>query len=288
MIVHIKKIIRHAQRSGYAVGAFNTINLETTQGIVNGGVTAKSPLIIQVSEKTIRYAGLSSIYALITDMAQTLGKKVPIAVHLDHGHSLEIIKDCIAIGFSSVHYDGSELPFAENIRQTKKAVLYGHRRGVWVQGELGRIMGKEGLVKITGESRAAEGFTKPDQVKEFVRKTGVDTLAVSIGTLHGSFSGVEKVDLDLLRQVRHLTKVPLVLHGGSGLSSKDLRQSVKEGITIVNIDTSLRIAFVESLRKHLGQNSKMVDFRPSFEKASVAITREVVQRCKSLGTYNQL
>jgi len=194
MLVHIKSIISRANKGGFAVGAFNTSNLEVTLGIIRGAVKKKSPVIVQLSEATIAYAGLSNIFALIKIIAETDGKNIPIAVHLDHGKSQEIIEACVRAGLSSVHRDGSALSFEENIKVTKKAVIFAHRHGVFCQGELGAMLGHEGLTKITVPKNHDLYMTDPKLAAEFVKRTGVDTLAISVGTLHGNFVGIERID----------------------------------------------------------------------------------------------
>lgn len=252
MIVHIKKIIAQAQKGGFAVGAFNTSNLEVTLGIIRGAVKRQSPVIIQISESTIKYAGLKNIVELINLLATTDGKNIPIAIHLDHGKDFELVKECVRAGISSVHMDASEFPFEENIAKTKKAVAYAHKFGAYCQAELGAMIGKEGMTKIVVPKNADEYMTNPAQVKDFVARTGVDTLAVSVGTLHGHFEGKEKIDLPRVKKIhQEIPKTPLVLHGASGSVASDVVASIKSGIRIINIDTDLRIAFTKTLRSTL-------------------------------------
>ncbi len=249
MIVHIKKIIALANKGGFAVGAFNTSNLEVTLGIIRGAVKRKSPIIIQISESTIKYAGLKNIIELINQLASTDGKSIPIAVHLDHGKDFELVKDCVRAGISSVHMDASDFPYEINIAKTKKAVAFAHKFGAYCQAELGAMIGKEGMTKIVVPKNADDYMTNPAQVKDFVRRTGVDTLAVSVGTLHGHFEGKEKIDLPRVRKIQQqIPNTPLVLHGASGSVASEVRASIKSGIRIINIDTDLRIAFTKTLR----------------------------------------
>ncbi|MFA5047878.1 MAG: class II fructose-bisphosphate aldolase [Patescibacteria group bacterium] len=249
MLVHIKNLVTQAQKNKYAVGAFNTCNLETTLGIVRAAVKKKSPVIVQVSEATIKYAGLQNIVAIIKSVSNTEGRSVPIALHLDHGKSFEMSVSCIKAGFSSVHIDASDLSFENNIKLTKRVAELARSKGVWVQAELGSLIGHEGLTKVVIPKDADSYMTDPTTVKEFIKRTGVNSLAVSVGAMHGSFKGKEKIQLPRLRKIhQQAPNMPLVLHGASGLSSRDILGAIKLGVRIINIDTDLRIAFTETLR----------------------------------------
>ena len=281
MLVHIKSIISKANKGKYAVGAFNTSNLEVTLGIVKGAVEKKSPIIIQVSESTIKYAGLKTIAGLVQLVANTEGKNIPIALHLDHGKSFRSVVECIKAGFSSVHIDASDLPYEENVSLTKQAVDYAHRFGVWAQAELGAMLGKEGMTLSDIPKDRDSFMTDPSQVKDFVKRTGVDTLAVSVGTLHGYFEGEEKIDFPRLKKInKEIPKMPLVLHGASGLINDDISGSIKSGVRIINIDTDLRIAFTETLKKTLkeikpGFYDPRKILTPSIEAISETVKKEI-------------
>lgn len=284
MLVHIKDIVRDASRRGYAIGAFNTVNLEVTLAIVRAAVAARSPVIIQISEKTIQYAELKPITDVIRTVAQHVGGTIPVAMHFDHGRSFNAVRECVDAGFSSVHIDASLEPFADNIAVTSQTVAYAHRAGVWVQGELGMIYGKEGLRRIRVRAVAAQSMTDPARVGEYVSATRVDTLAVSIGTLHGLFRGRERLDLLRLSAIARQTKLPLVLHGGSGVSSKEIRAAVRRGIRIINVDTALRIAFTQSLRRSLGRTRGHFDLRSYLSPAVQAVQRVVEKQMALFGS----
>lgn len=281
MLVHIKSLLTKAKKGGYGIGAFNTSNLEVTLGIVRGAVALKSPVIIQVSESTIKYAGLKTIAGLIQLIANTEGKEIPIALHLDHGKSFRSVAECIKAGFSSVHIDASELPFDDNVSLTKQAVDYAHRFGVFAQAELGAMLGKEGMTSAEIPDDPNEYMTDPSRVKEFLRKTGVDTLAVSVGTLHGYFKGKEKIDFPRLQKInKEVPNLPLVLHGASGLINNDVAKAIKCGVRIINIDTDLRIAFTETLRKTIkntpaGFYDPRKILSPSIESISQVVQEEI-------------
>lgn len=288
MIVSLKQIVSKAKAGGYALGAFNTSNLEITLAIVQAAVLKKSPVIIQTSESAIEYANLLTLSQLITNVANTVGRRVPIALHLDHGHSLSIIKACLQAGYSSVHMDASQKDFAANVRFSRQAVQLAHSHGAWVQAELGSILGREGLVKLdTGEINMRDLMTDPVQAQEFVAKTGIDTLAVSVGTIHGAFRGREKVDQPRLKKIKALTNKPLVLHGGSGLAASVYRLAIKNGVSIVNIDTNLRLAFKKALGKSLAVEAELIDPRKILAPAVLAMQKEVERMIDIFGSKNK-
>lgn len=250
MIVHIKTILAKAQKNKFAVGAFNTSNLEVTLGIVRAAVKSKSPVIVQISEATIHYAGLANIVSIIKSIAETDGKNIPIAIHLDHGKDWELVKACVLGGLSSVHMDASAFDFETNIKLTKRAVEFAHARGVYAQGELGSLLGKEGMTLKDMPKNKDEYMTDPSKVKEFVQRTGINTLAISVGAMHGFFPGQEKIDFPRLAKIhQNLPKVPLVLHGASGLPDSHVVKAIGMGVRVINIDTDLRIAFTQTLKK---------------------------------------
>ena len=224
----------------------------------------------------------------MTNVANTIGKKVPIAIHLDHGYNYKVVKSCIDIGYNSVHMDASEKDYASNVRLSKQAALEAHKRKIWAQAELGSILGKEGMVKLeTGEINMKDLMTDPQQAKDFVARTNVDTLAVSVGTIHGSFKGVEKVDLVRLKKIHSLVKIPLVLHGGSGLSTKSFKKAIKNGISVINIDTNLRIAFKKALVSNINKASDLIDPRKILAPSTEAMQAEVEKMIKIFGSNNK-
>jgi len=283
-IVHIKNLVRGAERGKYGLGAFNTQNLEITLGIVRGAETLRAPVIIQVSEATIDYAGLETIARIVEAVGKETARCAPLALHLDHGRRFESIVGCIKAGFSSIMMDASDLPFRENVALTRRAVQYAHKRGVWAQGELGRLKGIEDVIKVSSH----EAFmTHPDEAAEFVRKTGVDTLAVSIGNVHGITKireGVPEIDLIRLKAIAEKVKVPLVLHGASGIPEGEIRKAIKLGIKIINIDTELRLAFTESLRKTLAGDRQIYDPRKVLSPAIEAVAKVVAAKTKIFGS----
>lgn len=280
MIVTLKDILPQAQKKKYAVPAFNTFNLEVTQGILKAAEIERSPVIISVSEKSLAYAGTQPIYEIIYRLAEK--SEFPVVIHLDHGKSLELINEIIEIGFSSVMYDGSKLPFAENIANTKEVANLAHDNNISVEGELGTIGGQE-----DDHSAKIVIYTNPQDVAEFVDRTSVDALAVALGTAHGLPVKNEHLDFELLREIQHHTHVPLVLHGASNLDAKILAQAAKNGITKVNIDTQLRQAFTRGVRQRL-TDKKLFDPRQYLSDGRLEVKKEAAKIINILGSNNRI
>jgi len=275
MLTHIKNVVSFAQKKKIAVGAFNTYNLESTIAIIRAVSAAKTPAIIQISEATINYAGLLTILEMIRTIDARENKKIPLAIHLDHGKTSDIVAHCLEAGLTSVHLDGSALAYEANVSLTKIAVGLGRRYGAWVQGELGALIGKEGLTKVKIPKNHDLYMTDPVQAVDFVKKTGINTLAVSVGTMHGNFGGREKIDFARLARIRKSVKIPLVLHGGSGVEAAQIKRAIGGGIRIINIDTDLRIAFTETLVRTLKKKITFYDPRKVLSPAIAAIDQEV-------------
>lgn len=278
MLVSLKVLIGQAKKNKYAVGAFNTSNLEVTLGIIGAAVDQQTPVIIQVSETTIQYAGLKPITHIVETIAKNAAVNVPVALHLDHGRSFHSVAECINAGFSSIMIDASDLPYDENVALTKQAVDYAHKKGVWAQGELGRVKGSEDWIVV--EDKEAY-MTNPDEAADFVKKTGVDTLAVSVGNVHGIYKlrkGVPKLSQERIKTIhKKIPRVPLVLHGASGLPEDEIAQGIKNGIRIINIDTELRLAFTDKLRETLEKQKDEYDPRKVLEP-SIEAVRKVVSK----------
>lgn len=240
--------LNQLRKNHKAVPAFNVFNLETIQAVSLAAIKLKQPVIIQVSEKALTYAGFEVLLALIAKVWQVT--KLPLYLHLDHGKNLKLIKQCIDSGlFTSVHIDASDKSLADNIKLTKQVVAWAHARGVVVQGELGTILGKEGYQHLVKEQDIKQAFTPFGQVLEYITKSGVDYLAVSIGNIHGNTTRSQGLDYDLLKKIYQTTSLPLVLHGGSGVRDQDLLKVKNYGVTVVNIDSDLRIAFAGGFKK---------------------------------------
>lgn len=291
-LVTTKKMFEDAYKGGYAVGAFNVNNMEIIQGIVAAGKKLNAPLILQVSKGARAYANHTYLVKLVEAAVEETG--LPIALHLDHGPDFETCKSCIDGGFTSVMIDGSQLPYEENVAVTKKVVEYAHAHGVVVEGELGQLAGVEDEVNVSAEDAS---YTKPEQVYDFVTRTGVDSLAIAIGTSHGAykFKPGQKPQLrfDILEEVsKKLPGFPIVLHGASsvipefveeinkyggdmpdaiGIPEEMLRQAATMAVCKINIDSDLRLAMTAAIRKHLAENPSHFDPRQYLKPARDAI-----------------
>ena len=291
-LVNTKEMFKAAYEGGYAIGAFNVNNMEIIQGIVEAGKKLNAPLILQVSKGARAYANHTYLVKLVEAAVEETG--LPIALHLDHGPDFETCKSCIDGGFTSVMIDGSHLPYEENVALTKKVVDYAHAHGVTVEGELGQLAGVEDDVNVSAEDAS---YTNPDQVYDFVTRTGVDSLAIAIGTSHGAykFKPGQKPQLrfDILEEVsQKLPGFPIVLHGASsvvpefveiinnyggempdaiGIPEEMLRQSAQMAVCKINIDSDLRLAMTAAVRKHLVENPNHFDPRQYLKPAREAI-----------------
>lgn len=280
MLVNSKQILRKAQKERYAIGQFNTSNLEMTQAIIEAAEKMKAPVIVATSEKALDYAGFEELVSLIKLMATK--SRMPIILHLDHGASLDIVKKCIKAGFTSVMMDASKKPFAENIRLTKKVVQLARAKNVSVESELGALAGREDYV-VSLKSV----MTDPDKAREFVHKTGVDSLAVSIGNIHGIPLSYERLDFTRLNEIRKNVKIPLVMHGASSTAPAKIKKAIKLGICKINIDTDLRLAFIKTLRKTLAKDKKVYDPRAVLAPSREALKRVVIEKIKLFGSKNK-
>ena len=307
-LVTTKEMFEKAYKGGYAVGAFNVNNMEIIQGIVEAAEEVNSPLILQVSAGARKYANSVYLKKLVEAAVET--SKVDIALHLDHGDTFEICKQCIDDGFTSVMIDASHHSFEENIAITKQVVDYAHERGVVVEAELGRLAGVEDAVNVSAEDAS---YTDPDQAVEFVKRTGVDSLAIAIGTSHGAykFTGDAKLDYDRLKKITEmLPGFPLVLHGASsvipefvemcnkyggalpgakGGPEDMLREAAKYGVCKINIDSDLRLAMTGTIRKQFAENPGEFDPRKYLGPARTAIKEMVKHKIVNvLGCDNTL
>ncbi len=274
MIVTTKAILDKAKAGKYAVGAFNTVNLETTMAILDAAAELSSPVIIQVTEKTMDYAGGRSIFHLIRNMAEFYHPHLPVAIHLDHGKSFEIVERSIEIGFSSVMYDGSRHPYVDNARVTAKVAEYAHANGgVSVQGELGNV---PYLSEVHGAVDWDNYMTDPDEAERFVMETGIDTLAVAIGNAHGFAAERPEPDYERLSRIADKVNIPLVLHGASDWEDGKAEEVIKRGISCFNVDTAIKLAFVGEVTRAIEAGDK-TDIRSILEPARNAV-KETVKR----------
>lgn len=281
-LVTVSELLRHAEAGGYAVGAFNCNNMEIVQAIVQAAEAERAPVIIQASQGAIRYAGLEYVAVLALTAAHRAS--VPMAVHLDHGRDFEQIVQCVRAGFTSVMFDGSCYPLEENIRRTRQVVEICRAVGISVEGEIGRIGGVEDQVSVSDREAM---LTDPEEAKQFAEATGVDSLAVAIGTAHGQYKGVPKLDFDRLRAIKQLVSVPIVLHGASGVSDEALRQAVKLGVRKINIDTNIREAFVAGVKSALEADPDQIDPRKILGPARERMQAVVREKIRVFGSSGQ-
>ena len=279
-LVTSEKMLKDAREGGYAVAAFNIENMEMVKAIVAGAEELNAPVILQVSQSTSKYGSLETYVALVAvEAAKT---SIPVALHLDHGTSFEIAEAAINAGFTAVMIDGSKLSYEENLDLTKRVVDLAKTKGVVVEGELGKVGGKEGDV-ITDE----DTNTDPAQAKEFVEKTGVDSLAVAIGTSHGFYVGTPVLDKERVAQLKEATEAPLVMHGASGLSEEDVRDCASRGIAKVNFATELRVAYTDAMRKLLSENPEIYDPKKPGKAGMDAVKEIVKSRIIMCGSENK-
>ena len=309
-LVTTKEMFEKAYQGGYAIGAFNVNNMEIIQGITEAAQLERSPVILQVSAGARKYA--KHVYLTKLVEAAILDTELPIALHLDHGENFEVCKSCIDGGFSSVMIDGSKYSFEENIAMTKQVVDYAHARGVVVEGELGKLAGIEDAVNVSAEDAM---FTNPAEVEEFVSRTGVDSLAIAIGTSHGAYKfkpGTKpRLRSDILEEVeRRLPGFPIVLHGSSsvpqefvkivneyggsmpdaiGIPEEMLRQAAQMAVCKINIDSDLRLCMTAAIRKHLVEHPDHFDPRQYLKDGRDALRDMVRHKIRDvLGSSNTL
>lgn len=244
---------------GWAVGAFNVHNMEDVQAVVWAAEELRAPVILLASESALRYAGARYIASIVKAAASEA--TIPMALQLDHGRDFDLIRECIEAGFTSIMYDGSHLPYAENVANTRRVVEMAKEYGLSVEGELGQIGGKEDHLEVASEDAA---LADPEQAAEFVELTGIDALAPAVGTVHGLYKGEPRVDLPRLARIRELVSVPLVLHGGSDLPREVIEEAIAIGVAKINVGTDLKIALTDGVRDFLQQHPEEYEPRKVF------------------------
>lgn len=274
MLVSSKQIILDAQLGGYAIGSFNTSDLEITKAIIKAASKLKAPVIVETSEKAIGFAGLEELASIIREQAKKV--KIPVAMHLDHGKNLDLVGRCLEVGYTSVMFDGSDLSFQENQIYTRQAVEMAHRKNAACEGELGSIV-KAGVDLVN-----IKNLTDPETVPEFVKNTGIDFLAVSIGSQHGIGEN-EELDVDLLKKINAKTKIPLVLHGASGVPPEDIKKAIQNGICKINIDTDIRHTFSKAI-KEISKSGEFTDPRDIMINVMAEIQKVVEKKINLFGS----
>lgn len=279
-LVTTKEMLLRAQAGHHAVGAFNVENMEMVMAVVQAAEESRAPVIMQTTPSTVKYAGLDYYLAMAKAAAERA--TVPVAMHLDHGDSFELAMQALRTGYTSIMIDGSHDSFEDNIALTRRVTDACAPSGVPVEAELGKVGGKEDDL----EGGDGNPFTDPQQAKEFVERTGVDSLAVAIGTAHGLYKGVPKLDFDRLSAIRELVSIPLVLHGASGVPDEAVRESIRRGICKVNFATELRIAFSDGVKKYLAEDPDAFDPKKYCKVGRagvVALVKEKIALCGSSG-----
>jgi fructose-bisphosphate aldolase class II len=280
MLVNLRKMMADAERRSYAVGGFNITTLETALGIIEAGIAEKSPVILQISEKTIKYMGLDLAFAVAKTLADRTD--LPVAIHFDHGRNFPLVEDALKIGFSSVMLDVSKMPKAERIPFVKDFVKKAHHLGATVEAEEDSIGGREDYIK--GDNYT---FTDPKRADQFVEQTGVDLFAVSIGNSHGKPLPNEKLHLDLLSKIKATVSTPLVLHGASSTPPEIIREAIARGIRKINIDTDIRLAFTRGLRETL-QDKEIYDPRDELQPSIEEVKQTVIDAMRHFGSSGKI
>ena len=278
MLVTAKEMLQKAREGKYAIGAFNVENMEMVMAVLAAAEAKNSPVIMQTTPGTIKYAGVDYYYANVAAAAKR--SSVPVVMHLDHGDSFQRAMAAYRAGYTSIMIDGSKLPFEDNIDLTKRVVDACHPGDVYVEGELGKVGGKEDDLEGDDDNP----YTDPEEAKIFVEKTGVDYLAIGVGTAHGVYKGIPKVNTDLIATIHDMVDVPLVLHGTSGVPDEQVITAVKNGICKVNYATDLRIAFTRGVKEFMAEHSEAFDPKKYSQQGMVEVQKYVEQKIEVCGS----
>ncbi|MCE5172217.1 class II fructose-1,6-bisphosphate aldolase [Paenibacillus profundus] len=281
-LVSMNEFLPKAKANKFAVGQFNINNLEFTQAITEAAMEEKAPIIFGVSEGALRYMGMEYTVAMAEAAAKKSG--LPIALHLDHGSTFEVAMACIRAGFSSVMFDGSHHAYEDNIRLTKEVVKAAHAMGVSVEGELGTIGGTEDDLTVDEESAQ---LANPEEAIRFYEETGVDALAIAVGTAHGMYKGEPKLHYDIIEAVAAKVPVPVVLHGGSGVPDEAIRKAIAAGAGKINVNTENQVACTKAIREALNKNADVIDPRKYLTPARNAMVEVVRAKIRLFGSNNQ-
>lgn len=281
MLVTAKEMLQKAREGKYAIGAFNVENMEMVMAVLAAAEAKNSPVIMQTTPGTIKYAGVDYYYANVAAAAKR--SSVPVVMHLDHGDSFQRAMAAYRAGYTSIMIDGSKLPFEDNIDLTKRVVDACHPGDVYVEGELGKVGGKEDDLEGDDDNP----YTDPEEAKIFVEKTGVDYLAIGVGTAHGVYKGIPKVNTDLIATIHDMVDVPLVLHGTSGVPDEQVITAVKNGICKVNYATDLRIAFTRGVKEFMTEHSEAFDPKKYSQQGMAEVQKYVEQKIEVCGSVGK-
>lgn len=280
-LVTTKELLLKAQEGRYGVGAFNVENMEMVQAVISAAEELNSPVIMQTTPSTVKYADLDIYYNTVRTIAQNVS--VPVAMHLDHGSSYDLAMKALRAGYTSIMIDGSHSSLEENIELTKSVVNAAHAMEVPVEAELGQVNGKEDD-KDGGDDNP---YTDPEEARIFVERTNVDSLAIAIGTAHGVYKGEPKLDLDRLEEIQKVIDIPLVLHGTSGVADEMVKECIKRGICKVNYATDLRISFTNGVNSVLKENPDTIDPKKYSSVGREEVKNYVMSRIKVLGSVDK-
>ena len=279
-LVSMTEMLNKALEGKYAVGQFNINNLEWTQAILTAAQKTQSPVILGVSEGAARYiGGFKVITAMVGALIEAMEITVPVAIHLDHGSSIEKCKEAIDAGFTSVMIDGSHGPFEGNVEMTRTVVEYAHARGISVEAELGVVGGQEDDVIADGCI-----YADPQECKELVERTGVDCLAPALGSVHGPYNGLPNLGFDEMLEVKNMTGVPLVLHGGTGIPTADIQNAISRGTAKINVNTENQIAWTKKVREVLANDADVYDPRHIIGPGKEVIVETVIGKIREFGS----
>ncbi len=284
MLVNMNEVLRPAKQGKYAVGLFNAVNLELARGIIAAAESSRSPVIMGTAEVLLPYGPLEEVSYYLLPMAKRAS--VPVVVHLDHGLTYETCIKALELGFSSIMYDCSTDSYEDNVRKVKEMADIAHSYGATIEGELGHVGDNEGSAEGSSHLEdPSKYFTDPKLAKDFVEKTGVDALAIAVGNAHGAYKLPPKLDFERIRTIAKTVDVPLVLHGGSGLTDDDFRQAIKDGISKVNIFTDINVAAVEAeFKRFTDMNKGIIDLIPA---AVEAIKQETLKKMNLFSSNNK-
>lgn len=282
-LVSMTEMLNKALEGKYAVGQFNINNLEWTQAILAAAEEEKSPVILGVSEGAARHmGGFKTVVMMVQGLLEDMKITVPVAIHLDHGSSYDKCKEAIDAGFTSVMIDASHHPFEENIETTKAVVEYAHAKGVSVEAELGTVGGQEDDVIADGVI-----YADAQECKELVEKTGIDCLAPALGSVHGPYKGEPNLGFKEMEEIKNLTNMPLVLHGGTGIPEHDIKKAISLGTSKINVNTENQIAFTKKVREVLAANTEVYDPRKFIGPGRDAIKATVIGKIREFGSSNK-
>ncbi|MBQ3133356.1 MAG: class II fructose-bisphosphate aldolase [Clostridia bacterium] len=283
MLVTMNEVLHDAKKGHYAVGLFNAVSLELAQGIIAAAEETGSPVIFGTAEVLLPYNSLEDLAMILIPMAKRA--KVPVVVHLDHGLHKETCLKALKLGFSSIMYDCSTDPYEINCERVREMTEIAHSYGASIEGEIGHVGGAEGAATAEQVQDASKFYTTPEEAKDFVDRTGVDALAIAVGTAHGAYKLPPKLDFDRIRKIAATVPTPLVLHGGSGLTDDDFRKAIEAGISKVNIFTDINVAAVEAFFANFTSMGKgIIDLLPTVREAVKISTIEKMRLFGSCGT----